>query len=246
MVLTVGNTKGGVGKTTLAVNLTIALSLRACIDPDNGAHRFLDVLLIDGDEQGTAMAFTELRTERLAGANGVRNGVPAGAGYTAVALTGAAIRTQVRQLRSKYDHIVIDVGGRDSGSLRAALTVSDCILIPTAPRSFDLWGVDQTADLVREAREINENLFAVAVLNGADPRGQDNIEAQDALIDLEGIDAAPFRLVRRKAYPNAAAEGLSVLEDRDGALGPHTHNQAALEFLPLVDFLFTPTLERKL
>ena len=88
MILTVGNTKGGVGKTTLAVNLTVALAIAG-----------LDVLLIDGDEQGTATAFTELRSSQG----------PECRIYTAVALHGAAIRTQVRQLRPKYDHIVIDV-----------------------------------------------------------------------------------------------------------------------------------------
>ncbi|HTH42866.1 MAG TPA: AAA family ATPase [Terracidiphilus sp.] len=222
MIVTIGNTKGGVGKTTLAVNLTVALALRD-----------LDILLIDGDEQATALAFTELRSTRR----------PQGAGYTAVALHGAAIRTQVRLLRAKYDHIIIDVGGRDSGSLRAALTVSDCLVIPAAPRSFDLWGVDQTADLVHEALEINGNLRAYAVLNGADPRGQDNLEAQAELEQLKGITAIPYRLVRRKAYPDAAAVGLSVLE-----LPPH--NQAALEFTQLLDFLFEPvetlTTERTL
>ena len=36
----------------------------------------------------------------------------------------------MRQLRDKYTEIVIHVGGRDTGSLRAALTISDAILIP--------------------------------------------------------------------------------------------------------------------
>ena len=90
MILTVGNVKGGVGKTTLAVNIAITRAL---------AGR--DVLLVDGDEQGTAAAFTDLR----AGALGA-------AGYTAVILQGAALRTQVRQLAPKYDDVVIDVGGR--------------------------------------------------------------------------------------------------------------------------------------
>jgi chromosome partitioning protein len=191
MVLTVGNTKGGVGKTTLAVNLTVALALHG-----------LDVLLIDGDEQGTALAFTELRSKHV-------NPYPA---YTAVALHGAAIRPQVRQLRGKYDHIVIDVGGRDSGSLRAALVVSDTILIPAAPRSFDLWGVDQTADLVLEARELNESLAAIAVLNGADAQGNDNKASQEALSEVVGVTVSPCSIGRRKAFPNAAALGLSVLE----------------------------------
>jgi chromosome partitioning protein len=198
MILTVGNTKGGVGKTTLAVNLTIGLALEG-----------FDVLLIDGDEQGTATAFTELRAN-------YDKDPPGKARYTVVSLHGAAIRSQVRMLASKYDHIVVDVGGRDSGSLRAALTVSNVLLVPCAPRSFDLWGVDQTADLVLEARETNEKLQALAILNGADAQGKDNSEAKAALADVAGLTLVPCHIGRRKAWPNAAAIGLSVLEYWDG------------------------------
>ena len=215
MIVTVGNSKGGVGKTTLAVNLAVGLSL----------SRFdLDVLLIDGDEQATALGFTEIRSERLGGP-----------GYTAVALHGAAIRTQGRQLGRRYPYVIIDVGGRDSSSLRAALTISDLVLIPTAPRTFDLWGVDQTAELIREAREINDNLRAIAVLNGADFAGKDNSEAVSALGDLEGIEVAPCRISRRKAFPNAAAEGLSVIEYRDSS---ESAAKAKQEFCQLFNLLF--------
>lgn len=221
MICAIGSVKGGVGKTTLAVNLVCGLALRG-----------QSVLLIDGDEQGTALAFTELRASSH----------PDAPSYTAVALHGAAIRTQARQLRANYAHIVIDVGGRDTGSLRAALTVSDLVLIPTAPRSFDLWGVGDTAELVREAREVNAQLRAVGVLNGADSAGQDNDGAVDALRALDGIEVSPCQLRRRKAYPNAAARGLSVAEyldpgNREGAL------KARSEFAQLLNSLF-PT-ERK-
>jgi chromosome partitioning protein len=190
LILTVGNTKGGVGKTTLAVNLAI---LRA----DQGR----DVLLVDGDEQGSASLFSQLRADLLGGCR-----------YTAVGLHGAAVRTQVRQLAPKYGDVVIDVGGRDTGSLRAALTVSEVLLIPVQPRSFDIWAIDQVAALVAEAREINPALRALAFLNAADVQGKDNIEARDALRDIAGIQVLDEAIARRKSFPNAAAQGRGVIE----------------------------------
>ena len=190
MILALANTKGGVGKSTIAINIAIARS--------RAGH---DVLLVDGDEQRSALDFTELR-EQLVGK----------AGYTAVALHGAALRTQIRQLAPKYADIVIDVGGRDTGSLRAALTVADAVLIPVQPRTFDIWAVSQVAELVREAREINEHLRAFVTLNAADPSGHDNAEAADAIRDIAGLELLPQAIGRRKVFPNAISAGRSVVE----------------------------------
>lgn len=210
MILTVGNTKGGVGKTTLAINIAIARTLRGG-----------DVLLIDGDEQHTATTFTELRNSQIGNA-----------GYTAVSLHGAAIRTQVRQLVSKYNDIVIDVGGRDTGSLRAALTVTDTLLIPVQPRTFDIWAVDQVVTLVKEAREINPSLRALAILNAADAQGSDNLDACQALEGAEGIELLEFSIGRRKAFPNAAAMGKAVIEQIP------KDPKAIKEFNALMKFLY--------
>jgi chromosome partitioning protein len=190
MILAVGNVKGGVGKTTLALNLAIVRT--------GEGH---EVLLVDGDEQGTALLFTELRTAEL--------GAP---GYTAVRLQGTALRTQVRQLAPKYDDLIIDVGGRDTSSLRAALTVAHTLVIPVQPRSFDIWAVDHVAALVKEAREINPELRAVTILNAADAQGRDNADAGEALQEIAGLEVLPLAIRRRKAFPNAAARGRAVTE----------------------------------
>jgi chromosome partitioning protein len=210
MIIAVGNIKGGVGKTMTAINLTI---FRA------SAGR--DVLLVDGDEQGSASLFTELRADQLGST-----------GYTAVALHGGALRTQVRQLAPKYDDIIIDVGGRDTGSLRAALTVASVLLIPVQPRSFDIWAVHQVSELVAEAREINPDLRAVAFLNAADATGRDNIDAREALADLAGIQCADIMVVRRKSFANAVAQGRGVIEfqPRDGKAIEELVTLAALAF----------------
>ena len=192
MIVTVGSTKGGVGKSTVAINLAI---LRAT--------RGRDVLLVDGDEQGSASLFSQLRADLLGEC-----------GYTAVGLHGAAVRTQVRQLAAKYDDVVIDTGGRDTGSLRAALTVSDRVLIPVQPRSFDIWALDAMAALVGEAREINPDLRALAFLNAADAQGKGNAEAIAAMAEAAAIRAEEVTIVRRKAFPNAAAQGRGVVEMR--------------------------------
>jgi chromosome partitioning protein len=222
VILTVGSTKGGVGKTTLALNLTVALAARG-----------QDVLLIDGDDQAHAMAFTEIRYGHRP---------DEGPGYTAVSLLGQQIRTQVAQLKSKYDQIVIDVGGRDNASLRHALLVSDLVLIPTLPRSFDLWGADATVELVRLARDTgNDKLRALVVINAADARGRDNEDAQTALTEIEGIEVAEVLITRRKGYPNAAAKGLGILEHSDRA---DREGLAQAEFTQLFTAIY-PTLKGK-
>jgi len=210
MIVVVGNIKGGVGKTMLAVNIAAAL-----------AQDSQDVLLIDGDEQASAAMFARVRAEREGLATT----------YTTIQLQGAAIRQQMLHLMRKYDRIVIDVGGRESGSLRAALTIADAILIPFQPRSVDLWTGRQMGALLTEARHVNEKLQAFGILNLADPRGSDNVDAGEALTMMVGIKPLPQLVGRRKAFPNAFSRGLSVLEDSKDP-------KAVRDILCLVDALY--------
>lgn len=192
MIYTVGGIKGGSGKTTIATNLAVWL-----------ANKGMDVLLVDADEQETATDFTSWREQTLKGETG----------YTAIKLTGENVRREILKLKGKFTHVVVDTGGRDTTSQRAAITVSDVLLLPFNPRSFDIWTVTKVQNLLSEIRAVKPDaLKAFAFLNRADGRGSDNTDAGEALSQVEGIDFLNRSLGNRKAFSNAASRGLSVIE----------------------------------
>ena len=191
MIVCVGNTKGGVGKTTLALNLAIARALQG-----------REVMLIDGDRQETAQTAIDIR---------------AAAGKTpsiacAVYSEGRTLISQVGLMRSKFDDIIIDSGGRDSAALRAAMGMSDVVVVPFAPRSLDVWALAQLDSLVEEVKGAHPNMRVIAVLNSADPQGNDNADAASAVADYPNMQYVATPIIRRKAIANAAGQGLSILE----------------------------------
>lgn len=191
MIIVVGGIKGGSGKSTVATNLAVMC-----------ASVGQDVLLIDSDDQETASDFTILRNETQAEH-------PA---YTCIKLTGAAVRTETLRLAHKYETIIIDTGGRDTTSQRAALAVADLLLVPFVPRSFDVWTLEKVGKLVAEIKTINPDLSAYTFINRADPKGQDNDDAADVLKETDALTFIDAHLGMRKAFGNAAATGLAVTE----------------------------------
>ena len=192
MIVVVGGIKGGSGKTTVATNLAVMRS------------KVRDLLLIDADDQETASDFTMLRNEEQDG----------GAGYTSIRLSGSAVRTETKRLIDKYDEILIDTGGRDTASQRAALTVADVLLVPFVPRSFDVWTLEKVSELVGEMRTVNPDLRAYAFINRADPAGRDNQEAAEIIRETAELEFIDCPLGSRKAFSNAAAKGLAVVEHK--------------------------------
>lgn len=191
MVIVVGSQKGGVGKTTVATNLAAWL-----------AQAGAETLLVDADDQGSAADFTAYR-EETKGATG----------FTLVQLTGSNVRKQVESMRAKYEHIVIDTGGRDTTSQRAAMFACDVFLTPFNPRSYDLWTVDKVCSLVDEIQSTrSEPMQAYTFINRADIRSQDNRQMAEALAQYPQLTFLPFPLSNRKAFANSAALGLAVFE----------------------------------
>lgn len=193
MIIVCGGIKGGGGKTTTALNLAIMRGLAG-----------FDVLLVDADsvDNGNASDFSAIRDDTLEKKH-----------YTAIKLNGKAIAKEIPAFAQKFDDIIIDVGGHDSISQRASLTVADLLLLPVFPSSFDTWVIESVNTLVSEASLINPKLKAYCFLSRADVTGKQNDDTSEILIDeyseIEFIDC-PIK--NRKVFRNASGLGLSVVE----------------------------------
>jgi chromosome partitioning protein len=190
MILVAGGIKGGTGKTTLAVNLTV---FRAALGRD--------VLLVDADDQGSAAEFTKLRGEEMENV-----------GYTCIRLDGKEVRDQVQRLEDKYDDVIIDTGGRDTTSQRAALVIADILIAPFGPRSPDVWTLERVEELVSDAKAVNPELNAYSFINCADHQGSYNEETREVLTDSEHIDFIDAHLGDRKAFGIAFDYGQGIIE----------------------------------
>jgi chromosome partitioning protein len=193
MILTLGHTKGGVGKSTLALNIAIERQ-RAGVD----------TLLVDGDPRQTS----------ISKAIGIRADAGVEPAMPCIVLDDAkALRHQIGLLKSKYQDIVIDVGGKDSNALRAALTVTDALLLPVAPESVEVWAIDDILELVEEARGIHD-FRVLAVINRAKPVGRDNADTIAVIGEYEAIELLPASIGNRGIFSSAFGRGQSVAEYR--------------------------------
>ncbi len=192
MIITLGGVKGGEGKSTLATNLTICRSRQG-----------YDVLLVDADKQCSASDFTLARKETLSSSQ---------TGYTAIQLRGTAVRDELLRLTSKYDDIIIDVGGRDTVEQRAAIAISQVYAIPVVPSSYDLWALEQVASLIEEGRAFNGSLQALCFLNKSPSRGKDIEQAIALIQELSQLTYIDAILHDRKVFRDSTSKGVSVIE----------------------------------
>lgn len=190
MVIVVGGIKGGSGKTTLSTNLCVLKALSG-----------QKILLVDTDQQKSSSEWAEHRES-------LNIETP----WTTIQLEGEAVRTQIPKLKKDYDEVIVDVGAGNTNSQRAALMVATILIAPFQPRCLDVWTVDKLSNLIQEARMFNADLKVFAVINKAESRGKDNCRAVEVLKKMSGVECLENMVCQRKAFSNAIAEGLGVIE----------------------------------
>jgi len=215
MLLLLANEKGGVGKTTIAVNIAAMCVLAG-----------KEVLLIDTDRQESASAWAGVRHES--------GHVPA---VTCLAKTGK-VGYDLVKLKDKFDVIVVDAGGRDSIEMRQAMAVCDLALIPIKPAQFDVWSLSRMSQLVDDIKEqTGAPVNARAFINGAssNPSVRETAEVKEALKDyVEQFPTLESVITERIVFRKAAREGQGVLELPPSLSDP----KANLELMALYKEIF--------
>lgn len=186
-VIAVANQKGGVGKTTLAMNMAAGLTRRgSCI-------------VVDADPQRSATMWTEL-------SDSLRE-FPA-----KVVPAEDELRKQIIQLQTKFDYIVIDCPPEiKSDSTMSAIEISQVLLIPLLPSPMDLWASTRFEELIKRVQQVNPTISAFIVLNQIEPRSAMSRGMDDAIQEIN-IPVLRHRLSRRASYRTAALEGCSVYD----------------------------------
>tara|TARA_Y100001936_G_scaffold41889_1_gene40505 strand:+ start:1128 stop:1769 length:642 start_codon:yes stop_codon:yes gene_type:complete len=186
-VIAVANQKGGVGKTTIAMNVAAGLMRRrSCI-------------VIDSDPQGSATLWTEL--------SGDPSRFP-----VEVVLAEDRLDKQVEQLQAEFDYIVIDCPPEiKSGSIMGVMSVSQVLLVPLLPSPMDLWASTRIEELIKQAQKRNPKILPFILLNQIEPRSAMSRGMDDALQEIN-IPVLRNRLGRRASYRTSALEGCSVYD----------------------------------
>lgn len=247
-IISFANQKGGVGKTTSAVNIA------ACV-----AAKGNKVLLVDADPQGNATGGLGINKRTVAGSvydvligrktaaecvckSSAKNlfVIPSGIDLVAAELElvdisrrESRLKNALEPLRESYDYIIIDCPPSLGLITLNALTASDGVVIPLLCEYYSLEGLSQLTLTIKTVRKLyNPNIELIGVLaNMYD--GRLNLTAQ-VMNEIKKYFADKlFRtpVPRNVKLSEAPSYGLSIVDYDRSSKGAAAYSALADEFI---------------
>ena len=184
MIISLVNQKGGVGKTTIAVNLAGSLA-------EKGNH----VVLVDADPQGSVLQWQSILANHP---------------FTVKHLPSAALLGNRKSISKKTDHVIIDAPPAMGDITQAILAISDLAIVPIAPSPLDIWSSKETISLFSETRKRNRRMKAKLLICRKIVGTRVGKEVRDAL-ETYGVELFESEISQRVAFVEAMISGRSVM-----------------------------------
>lgn len=217
MIITIANSKGGVGKSTLAVHLAAWLHEQG--------HK---VTLADCDIQQSSSewlheAIPELKTVRLADQNKILNELP--------------------ELGEDADFVIADGPGGDDETSRCLLLRADFAIVPCKASMLEVRALAKATEVLRQAQDIREGIpNAMIVLSMVGKNYRLTKDMKDAAAALN-LPLAKRAMILRQIYADAPGQGAVVWNL--GSRAAEAATEVDQLFQELLPDAYRPTSHRK-
>ena len=190
MIISVVNQKGGVGKTTVAINLAAMLR-----------RNNFNLVLLDADPQGSATQWHDVEENQA---------------IEVIHHPDPVRPTDIEELLQRFDHIVIDAPPAIGDISRSVLAVSDLAIVPLSPSPLDIWSCWGTLEMISEVQRDNPDLKAQLLVSRKIPGTRVGREAREAMEVFE-TEIFESELCQRVAYVDSMTSGVSVMQYAPGS-----------------------------
>jgi len=247
-IIAITNQKGGVGKTTTAINLGAALAvsdvkvLLIDADPQGNSTSGLGVqktpglatiydVLVDGKDMAQAICPTSMEGLEILPAD--KNLIGVNLQLVNEEARESILRQRLQTIRDKYDFILIDCPPALDLLTLNALIAADSVLIPIQCEFFALEGVSELMDTIERIRESFSHPLKTEgiLLTMYDDRTNLTRQVAADLREFFGEDVFKTVIPRNVRLAEAPSHGKSILAYDPGSRGAEAYIQLAKEVL---------------